>query len=680
MMEPPPSSVPDVMAMDEPQQTTQNTQQATQPDSEEWTAEMDRHLWGFLFPCNPTTITRIDFARTKTEYRLGRDRTNDVVFSGKKVSNFHCEITFQNDETIKVQDKSSNGTYINGEKIGKGQYALLKDGNEIAFGTAQPQTGDQGREDYRFMFRSTATQQKDGLYTHYDLVKELGKGSFATVMLAVNKRTGIDYAVKIIHHSKLRAHSTPNPDALVSPTDSQKWAREISIMETLAHENICQLKEVFFGPSTINLVLEYVNGGDLLDHILKHGGISEDGSRDITYQLCGAMAYIHNKGITHRDLKPENVLITADIPPKVKVADFGLAKMVDSYTMLRTMCGTPSYLAPEVVLQVNQQGYQQVVDSWSVGVIVFSMLTNVAPFRTLTDVQEAGEPVNMRQQVIHRSVQWECLMDKRVSNECTDFIRRLLQNDPKKRLKMTVAHTHPWLHGHSHEEYALRFRAGPSNGNASGGDGGGNGAGGSGPSIDGDASMQSAVPDASMEDVSQPESMPGAFDSTRLHRRSNVLTYAQEEPDAAPAILAPSQEMMDSATAEEQRFYNANSRPKKRKEIPFDGSLTPIPDDREDDEERAAVNGIEDLSMAEIASNSARSPSPPLTRAKRARPATSSPPKSQKARGKKPQVDDENGSPAPSSSEGRPRRSTRLHNASPSPQKAPKARGKAARG
>ena len=90
--------------------------------------------------------------------------------------------------------------------------------------------------------------------------------------------------------------------------------------------------------------------------------------------MCDALSYVHSMGICHRDLKPENVLLTADEPPMVKVADFGLAKVIDSMTMLRTMCGTPVYLAPEVVNQTpDNEGYDQVVDSWSVGVIVFSM-------------------------------------------------------------------------------------------------------------------------------------------------------------------------------------------------------------------------------------------------------------------------------------------------------------------
>lgn len=125
-------------------------------------------------------------------------------------------------------------------------------------------------------------------------------------------------------------------------------------------------------------------------------------SRKLSWQtlatpILTSLQYIHSQGIAHRDLKPENVLLTLDEPPQVKVADFGLAKAIDSLTMLRvgcslslgtnhqftkcpqTMCGTPSYLAPEVVQQNGNEGYQQVVDSWSVGVIVFSMFVSSAP-------------------------------------------------------------------------------------------------------------------------------------------------------------------------------------------------------------------------------------------------------------------------------------------------------------
>ncbi|KAJ7092957.1 kinase-like domain-containing protein [Mycena belliarum] len=253
---------------------------------------------------------------------------------------------------------------------------------------------------------------------------ELGKGSFATVYKALHISSGEWVAVKVIHETKRHTGSA-------APDNGQ--SREITIMQTLRHPNICLLREVFWNANgSIDLVLELVEGGDLLDFILKSNGLNEHMSKHITYQLCKALSYIHGKGITHRDLKPENVLLTKDKPPIVKVADFGLAKIVDSMTMLQTMCGTPSYLAPEVV----------------VGVILFSMLSNTNPF-----VETSVEDIKTR--ILERTIDWTQLKMLRYGNtdqgsfalseEVKDFIRLLLEEDPRQRMTLTAALTHPWL-------------------------------------------------------------------------------------------------------------------------------------------------------------------------------------------------------------------------------------------
>jgi len=159
----------------------------------------------------------------------------------------------------------------------------------------------------------------------------------------------------------------------------------------------------------------------------------------VTYQICDALAYCHSQMITHRDLKPENILLTSDVPPIVKVADFGLAKAVDSYTMLKTMCGTPSYLAPEVVRQQLFEGYDSQVDSWSIGVILFSMLTNTGPF-----VEDMDQP-DIRIRVNNRTIDWSGLLKAEVSGDCRDFNRKLLIEDPNSRMTMKDALLHPWL-------------------------------------------------------------------------------------------------------------------------------------------------------------------------------------------------------------------------------------------
>ncbi|KAF8973309.1 kinase-like domain-containing protein [Flammula alnicola] len=414
---------------------TQSTQQASQPPA----ISVDSHLWGYLQPCSPA-LTRIDFWRIHPRYTIGRNtEINQVVLPGFKVSNQHCVITWDGKDQAKcniiVQDLSSNGTFINGEKVGKGLTRILNDGNEIAFGTSAPQPQNGGLEDYRFVYRHTASgPPSSGLYASYDIGIELGKGSFASVKRAIHKQSGIWYAVKMINAAKTVRQN--------GASRSATFAREISIMEKLEHRNICKLVEVFFQEdSSINLVLELVEGGDLLEYILKsETGLDELHGKDITYQICDALAYIHSKGITHRDMKPENVLLTLDNPPLIKVADFGLAKVVDSLTMLKTMCGTPSYLAPEVIRE-PPDGYDNLVDSWSVGVIVFSMLTNQGPF-----IEDENSDVRTR--ILTRRVDWPSLTARPLSPEAIDFIRLLLEEHPRRRMSLTNALHHPWLREH----------------------------------------------------------------------------------------------------------------------------------------------------------------------------------------------------------------------------------------
>ncbi|KAF5320932.1 hypothetical protein D9619_001805 [Psilocybe cf. subviscida] len=424
-------------------QQTQSTQQASQPPESD---TVDEHLWGYLQPCS-AALTRIDFWRIHPKYSIGRNtETNQVVLPGFKVSNSHCIISWDGVDSsrggVLVTDLSSNGTFINGEKIGKQKTRILNEGNEIAFGTSIPQPQNNGLEDYRFVYRHVAGgPPTSGLYANYDIGLELGKGSFATVRKAVHRETGTWYAVKMIGAAKtVRQSGGGGRDR------NATFAREIHIMEQLEHRNICKLVETFFqDDGSVNLVLELVEGGDLLEYILKTGtGVEELPARDITYQICDALAYIHSKGITHRDLKPENVLLTRDNPPLIKVADFGLAKVVDSLTMLRTMCGTPSYLAPEVVTDAPD-GYDNLVDSWSVGVIVFSMLTNQGPFQD----EDGHESVKAR--ILNRHVEWEVLNHTKypLSIEAKRFIGRLLEDNPRQRMSLTSGLSHPWLRQHT---------------------------------------------------------------------------------------------------------------------------------------------------------------------------------------------------------------------------------------
>ncbi|KAK0225407.1 kinase-like domain-containing protein [Armillaria fumosa] len=521
---------------EETQQATQSTQQPSQANP------VDVNLWGILQPCNANN-TRMEFSKTSPTIYIGRHPQNAFVLPGARVSNQHCQIVWDgvnNNDTasVTVLDRSTNGTFINGSKIGKGHQRLLHDGNEIAFGTVIPQ-GPRSNEDYRYIFRMVAGGDKlEGVYADYEMAYELGKGAYATVVKALSRTTGEWVAVKMIREKR------PQGSTSVTTTQTQ-LNREINIMSNLSHPNICGMKGVYYHQDgSINLVLELVEGGDLLDYITSREGLSEDLTRHIAWQLCDALAYVHSLGVTHRDLKPENVLVTKDDPPIVKVADFGLAKVVDSLTMLRTMCGTPSYLAPEVVRQENHQGYDNLVDSWSVGVIVYSMLTNTTPF-----IEDENQP-DIRTRIAERWIHWQPL--EMHSREARSFIQALLETDPTKRMTMADSLKHPWFAAYT-PVYDLRTQNADSmgrnlssapanketNGEApvppdvsmkSNGD------------ADGEAVVSSQMDNLQLDAPTPPSNKNGIpRQSSRLERRSDVLLRAEEE---GWELLQPSQEMV----------------------------------------------------------------------------------------------------------------------------------------
>jgi len=359
------------------------------------------------------------------------------------------------------------------------------------------------------------------------------------VRKAVSRATGEWYAVKMIQDSK-RGKGVRNT----------ALAREITIMERLKHPNICELKEVFFQDNgDINLVLEFVDGGDLLEYILCHNGVPEADAKHITYQMCDALSYIHAQGITHRDLKPENILLTKDEPPRVKVADFGLAKIVDSLTMLRTMCGTPSYLAPEVVKQENQEGYDNAVDSWSVGVIVFSMLTNSNPF-----IEDENQR-DIRTRIIERRIDWGTLANASVSVDAQSFIRNLLEDNPSRRMSLTSALRHPWLASYSPVYNNTRSSANPN--------------------------------DISMISVTTATSKPRSESSRAmvLQRRSHLLSQAAEAGNLLPE---PSEEMIARAVSQE------DERDPKGQNKRLHSELTPLPEEVMDGDEQSPKSAMDD--------------------------------------------------------------------------------------
>ncbi|KAG8960709.1 hypothetical protein FRC03_006253 [Tulasnella sp. 419] len=409
-------------------QTQPDDTSDTQEDSQSDSKNIYDDLWGRLLPCNPASEP-FDLKNDKPSYTMGRNTNNDIVVPSYRTSGRHCEIKLIHEQdgaiTVNVSDYSTNGTYINGQKIGKGKHMRMVHGDEISLGLPG---NSLDVDDLRFMFRRSCAPitTGGGLFSQYQLGDVLGKGSFATVRKVYSKLNSESYACKIISKSRF-AHN---------PKNKEMFDRELAILQTLRHHNITRLIEYFEDESSIFIVMELVGGGDMLDWIIKHGPVPENVAQRWAAQMVDGIGYVHRKNITHRDLKPENILLSMD--GNIKLADFGLAKAVDNGTFLKTMCGTPSYLAPEVVLRGEQDSYDFKVDCWSLGVIIWSMLTNVACFNE-------DESIPLQQRMATREVDWDLLQRMHVSDDCLDFVRKLIVNNPHNRMSITEARQHPWI-------------------------------------------------------------------------------------------------------------------------------------------------------------------------------------------------------------------------------------------
>ncbi|XP_057808285.1 CBL-interacting protein kinase 2-like [Salvia miltiorrhiza] len=205
------------------------------------------------------------------------------------------------------------------------------------------------------------------LMERYEFGKLLGQGTFAKVYHARDVKNGASVAIKVIDKEKI-----------VKVGMMEQIKREISVMKLVRHPNVVQLYEVMATKAKIYFIMEYVRGGELFNKVTK-GKMKEDAARKFFQQLISAVDFCHSRGVYHRDLKPENLLL--DEHGNLKISDFGLSALAESRQqdgLLHTTCGTPAYVAPEVISRRGYDGAK--ADIWSCGVILFVLLSGQLPF------------------------------------------------------------------------------------------------------------------------------------------------------------------------------------------------------------------------------------------------------------------------------------------------------------
>lgn len=253
---------------------------------------------------------------------------------------------------------------------------------------------------------------------------KLGEGAFSVVKLATHKQTGEKVAIKCIDR---RGLAKDDEDAL---------RQEVSIMKTLNHENIVKFFDFFEEPKYFYVVLEFVEGGELFDRIVTKTFYNEKEARDVVLTVLNGIKYCHDKGIAHRDLKPENLLLTSKQDDCfVKIADFGFAIRGAEKNALKTQCGTPGYVAPEIL---QNQPYDRAVDMWSIGVITYVLLGGYPPFHEDNE-HMLFKKIKKGKFEFHEEY-WA-----HISQEAKDFISSLIKVNSKERLTVEGALGHPWL-------------------------------------------------------------------------------------------------------------------------------------------------------------------------------------------------------------------------------------------
>lgn len=411
---------------------------------------------------------------------VGRSRQCDVMLSESDISTVHCEFYLIKMDVdgvkrtlLNVVDKSRNGTFINGSRLVK-KDKILKNGDRLVLGKScsflfkyifeddernvsieqEPPKSDSVFEKPKVGFSNSQSTLRrltrirpQSVFDNYVIGKELGVGHYATVKEGINKKTEQIVAIKIFH-----------PQLNDDQKKNKQFKEEIDILMRVKHSNIVKLLDSYVetvSKSQIQkyLVLEKIDDGELFDRILRKTSLRQDETKALFKQILTGLQYLHGINIIHRDIKPENILlnITKRSDPKeiqkgpwdadeidiqVKIADFGLAKFTGEMQFTNTLCGTPSYVAPEVLRKTD---YSSKVDMWSAGVLLYVCLCGFPPF------SDTLGPPSLKEQIAQGIFAFYSPYWDEIDDSVLHLISHLLVVNPTNRYSVEDTIRHPWF-------------------------------------------------------------------------------------------------------------------------------------------------------------------------------------------------------------------------------------------
>lgn len=277
----------------------------------------------------------------------------------------------------------------------------------------------------------------------YEIGEILGSGHFGQVRELRERASGVSWAGKFV---KLR-RSVSSRLGLERKTVE----REVEILQALQHTNIMALKDVFESRAEVVLIVELIRGGELFDFVAEKENLMENEAIEFLKQILKGVSFMHSKQIAHFDLKPENIMLSDKKVehPEIKIIDFGLAQRLTPGEEYRSLCGTPQYIAPEVI---NYEPLSVASDMWSIGVITYILLSGLSPFQGDTDEETLRNIVDMK-------YEFEEQYFSQTSDMAKDFIEKLLIKDPSERMTAEECLLHPWIKPLTRKQAANRSRS-----------------------------------------------------------------------------------------------------------------------------------------------------------------------------------------------------------------------------
>lgn len=385
--------------------------------------------WGRLLPMITGFRVHNCF---EDQYTFGRDRRCSYTFGKSSeispwlnsYSKHHFRL-FRENNIVFIEDTSANGTFVDGVKIGNGKKIPLANNAEIALA---------GETHKVFVFIDLTADEQENLPSEfkakYLMSRKIGVGVCGEVKLAFERETCKKFAVKTINKQNFPSVGTATRNA----------EREIEILKRINHPCLIKTEAFFQTEESYYIVLELMRGGELLERIKSKGQLPEDITKLYFYQMLKGVQYLHQNDIIHRDLKPENVLLSStEDQCLIKITDFNQSKILEESSLMKTLCGTPYYLAPEVFLSANTDGYTSAVDCWSLGVLLFVCLAGYQPFHP-----DHGE-LPVRDQIVQGHYRFVQSKWAKVSASARDLVKKLLVVEPEQRLTIEQALEHPWL-------------------------------------------------------------------------------------------------------------------------------------------------------------------------------------------------------------------------------------------